>query len=261
MRIIKCEKLTSLELLQEAASSTTGKPSGMSLKRAYESGHSIIRTQLFWIEMEIPSFLSVHLVRHKCGVEHFVRSLREDRGGPPPETVTRETPVRHSMLINAEALIGIAHKRLCTKAHRKARFLLTMLRQRLIHVDADLAANMVPLCVYRGGLCGEFGPCKRREAYKSIQEAATKLISTELDSPTTLDPIDDCCAGLDALNESQSQDQWDDYIRHLNRPSLTDAPLPGLGPIDEPRLGIKIDALDRPCFGCQIDVLNTGERS
>ena len=41
--------------------------------------HSPIRTLMFTIRLTIPYFVSVHLVRHKIGIEHYVQSQRNDR--------------------------------------------------------------------------------------------------------------------------------------------------------------------------------------
>lgn len=117
---IKAEKLTDVSLLRKACGFTIGKKSNAALSSMYEAEHSPIRTQMFWVEMyDIPSFVSTHLVRHKVGVEHFVTSNREDRGGNG--NADRMTPVNHAMFINAQSLITMSHKRLCGKAHALTR--------------------------------------------------------------------------------------------------------------------------------------------
>ncbi len=47
--------------------------------RILKAGHSPIRTLMFTIKLEIPYFVSVHFVRHKFGIEHYVQSQRDDR--------------------------------------------------------------------------------------------------------------------------------------------------------------------------------------
>lgn len=82
---IKIEKLTSVDLLRKAASMTTGKSSQITLKRAYALGHSLMRTQLFWIEMhDIPLSVASHLVRH-IHSQPYQLSKRTDRGGEDME--------------------------------------------------------------------------------------------------------------------------------------------------------------------------------
>lgn len=79
---ITIEKLTDISLLRKACESTmqAGKTSSVTLDSMYRCEHSPIRTQLFWITMdELPTFVSVHCVRHKIGIEHYCRSNREDR--------------------------------------------------------------------------------------------------------------------------------------------------------------------------------------
>ena len=80
---ISIRKLTDEKLMQRACEMTMhGETSNMTLEKIYKCEHSPIRTQMFWIEvLGIPSFASVHFVRHKIGVEHFVSTNREDRGG------------------------------------------------------------------------------------------------------------------------------------------------------------------------------------
>lgn len=155
---IYVEKLTDERLLQKACASTRGAyESKATLRALYRSEHSPIRTQLFWIEMEgIPSFVSVHLVRHKHGVEHFVQSMRGESG-----PVTRETPVLHSMLINAQALINMSRKRLCAKADPKTVSVWQEVCKWVSEADPELAPFLVPECVYRGGVCHELKPCVR----------------------------------------------------------------------------------------------------
>jgi hypothetical protein len=152
-------KLTDESLVKRACESTMhGAESKVTLDQIYRCQHSPIRTQIFWVEMvDIPSFVSTHLVRHKIGVEHFVMSNRVDRGGTGSET--RNTPVNHSMLINAEALINMARKRLCLKASDETREVFDLVCSEVLEVDPALCKYLVPECEYRGGRCFELKPC------------------------------------------------------------------------------------------------------
>ena len=155
MRVIVM-KLTDVDLAKRACEFTLhrGALSTVNLKRLYASEHSPIRTQLYWIEMKnIPAFVSTHLVRHKVGVEHFVQTHRVDRGAE--ELANRETPVHHAMLINAQALINMARKRLCANASPETRLLMETIKNQ---VEPELAPYLVPDCDYRGG-CYEFKCC------------------------------------------------------------------------------------------------------
>jgi thymidylate synthase ThyX len=134
----------------------------------YAAQHSPIITQVFWIKAyEVPTFVSTHVVRHHVGVSHYVKSNRVDRGGEGDDVVTRETLIQHGLFINAMALIHMAHKRLCGKASKETRELMGMIRDAVREVDSALASVMVPLCVYRNGLCDELPkPCGYNKTIK-----------------------------------------------------------------------------------------------
>ena len=105
--MVRAEKLTGTDLMRWACGLTIDKESTIDLYEIYKNEHSPIRTQLFKVEMlDIPTFVSVHFVRHTQGVTHFVKSNRKDRGGK--DDVDRWTPVNHGMLCNAQALINMA---------------------------------------------------------------------------------------------------------------------------------------------------------
>lgn len=157
---IRIKKLTDVSHMRRACEMTwkgNGRPSKMTLRSIYDCEHSPIRSQVFWIEMiGVLSFVSVHFVRHKIGVEHFVQSNREDRGGTGD--VNRQTPVDHGMLVNAQALINMARKRLCFKAHKETRETMLAIKDAMAAVDPDLVMFLVPECEYRRG-CHEPKPC------------------------------------------------------------------------------------------------------
>lgn len=159
---VKITKLTDETMFKKACASTSGKSNvKTSLKSGYKTEHSPIRTQIFWVEMtNIPTFVSVHLVRHKIGVDHYVLSQRDDRVNAPQQTPDRDTPINHSMLINAQALIFMARKRLCYKAHKRTIAIMTRIRNTMKTVDPALYNYLVPECVYRNGLCPEQRQCE-----------------------------------------------------------------------------------------------------
>lgn len=158
---IRVEKLTNINLAHRACESTMHKGEGVSrisLARLYRAEHSPMRTQLFWIDMiDIPTFVSVHFVRHKIGVEHYVSTNRIDRGADV--VADRNTPVRHSMLVNAQALVNMARKRLCRKASVETQEVMERIRQGVGEADPELFPYLVADCTYRGGRCMEMKPC------------------------------------------------------------------------------------------------------
>lgn len=157
---ITVEKATSHKYIARAAGMTSGKESHQSMLDVCISEHSPLRTQMYWIEMlGIPTKSSVHLVRHKIWVEHFVKTNREDRGGAGDEMVNRATPVDHAMFISAQELLNMARVRLCRAAELHTRLIMQDIVKALLDVEPVLAFFMVPMCVYRNGFCGSPKPC------------------------------------------------------------------------------------------------------
>jgi hypothetical protein len=161
---IHIEDLTDDRVMRRACDMTRKpgvKPSTITRAKLLRCEHSPVRLINFWIELiGIPSFVSTHLVRHKFGVEHFVESNRDDRGGAGDEAVNRLTPVNHGLLVNAQALIAMSRKRLCYASHTKTVAVWSRLRKAMKKVCPDMAEALVPECVYRGSFCPELRECK-----------------------------------------------------------------------------------------------------
>jgi hypothetical protein len=163
---ITVKRLTPADSWIEACESTVGgKQIRATWEELLEAEHSPIRAVWFRIRMEgIPAFVSTHFVRHHVGVEHYVQSLREDRGGDGTEG--RNTPVLHTMDANAQALIAMARKRLCFQAHAQTIDAMREIKAAVGQIDQELAERMVPECIYRGGVCHERKTCGRMTGVK-----------------------------------------------------------------------------------------------
>jgi hypothetical protein len=161
---IKIKKLTDWSVALDAARYTVWKspvskePSEKFKRDICESEHSPLRAILFQVEMiGIPTAVSVHLVRHKYGVEHYVSSNRSDRNGGN-ENIGRMSPVNHMMIVNAQELMFISRRRLCKQAMAETREVWQAVVDELQKVDPIVAEYCVPMCVYRGG-CHEINSC------------------------------------------------------------------------------------------------------
>ena len=150
--------------VKNAAMNTIGKEQGKYpdpewKRKILKSEHSPIRLLEFTIRIyEIPYWVSVHLVRHKIGIEHWVSTQRTDRTGICRDELTQGVLVDHTMRINAQALITISRKRLCRQASQETRSVWCAVIEALHQVEPEIAAACVPECVYRG-FCPEFRSC------------------------------------------------------------------------------------------------------
>ena len=128
--------------------------------------HSPIRALTFLVECEdIPYYVHTHLVRHKIGVEWFVGTSREDRTGVKREDRKQTDLINMSFLINAQALIFMGRKRLCTQASPETRKFVQELKKAISLVDYQVGTAMVPDCIYRNG-CHEFNDCGYYDNFK-----------------------------------------------------------------------------------------------
>lgn len=157
-------KWTPDELMRLACSYTSGGASTMTSEKIYRCEHSPMRALIFSVEMiDIPTFVSVHLVRHTQGISHFVKSNRDDRGGVDAD---RNTPINHLMILNSQALINMARKRLCYQAHEKTVEVMQMIKEAVEQIEPELSKRMVAECIYRGGYCHELKMCGKMPGIK-----------------------------------------------------------------------------------------------
>lgn len=137
----------------------TKEPSARWKKRILLAEHSPIRKLNFsWKWLDLPYWVSVHFVRHKFGIEHFVSTQRSDRTGEDRTAKTQDAPVMHECIANAQAVIFISRRRLCGQASPETRAAWRQVVDAIAEKEPEVAACCVPECVYRG-FCPEFKPC------------------------------------------------------------------------------------------------------
>lgn len=133
--------------------------------------HSPIRELFFdfkWTELKY--WVSVHLVRHKIGIEHFVRTQRSDRSGVERDSLRQDSPVEHRISVNAQAMINISRKRLCMGASPETREAWKAVLETIKEKESEIYQACVPDCIYRGW-CYEYKTC----GYSKSAEFQEKL--------------------------------------------------------------------------------------
>ena len=186
--IRKLEKVTSWKRVLNAARRTIGKkpidkePSNSWKAKLLLAEHSPIRLLEFdWTWGEIQQWVTTHLVRHHEGCEKFVHTQRVDRN-PELEGLSRDELPQGllndmDMTANAQALINISRKRLCSCASKETREAWKQVKAAIREVDPIMADKMVPECIYRG-FCPEFiNPCGYANT-KKYQDDLTKYRDT-----------------------------------------------------------------------------------
>lgn len=137
----------------------TKEPSSAWKRRILLAEHSPIRQMLFkWKWLNLKYWVSVHFVRHKIGIEHFVSTQRTDRTGVNRDEARQDALVDHECLANAQALIFISRKRLCRQASAETTAAWKLVLKAVQECEPELASVCVPECVYRG-FCPEFNGC------------------------------------------------------------------------------------------------------
>ena len=137
----------------------TKEPSSKWKKTILLAEHSPVRKLMFsWKWINLPYWVSVHFVRHKFGIEHFVSTQRTDRTGVKRDDSRQDAPVMHECFANAQAIMFISRRRLCRQASPETTAAWRLVVDEIAAKEPELAECCVPECVYRG-FCPEFKSC------------------------------------------------------------------------------------------------------
>lgn len=190
------EQVSSWKRVLNAARRTIGKkpldkePSNSWKAKILLAEHSPIRLLEFdWTWSFIQQWVTTHLVRHHEGCEKFVHSQRVDRN-PALAGLSRDDLPQGllndmDMTANAQALINISRKRLCSCASKETREAWKQVIEEIRKTDPVLADKCVPECLYRG-FCPEFmNPCGYAGT-KKFQMDLEKYRSVEYDEKGNL---------------------------------------------------------------------------
>ena len=149
----------------------TKEPSASWKKKILLSEHSPIRQLIIkWKWIDLKYWVSVHFVRHKIGIEHFVSTQRTDRTGIDREEKKQSSLVSHECIANAQAIINISRKRLCSGASKETRQAWEAVLNEIKIKDPIIYSVCVPECIYRG-FCPEMNSC----GYKDTEEYKARL--------------------------------------------------------------------------------------
>lgn len=174
MKVVGFKKIGEWSSVLGAARTTVGmkgekEPSSEWKKKILLAEHSPIRMLSFnWKWEELKSWVSVHFVRHKYGIEHFVRTQRSDRTNIDRNEKSQDSLISHEVIANPQALIYISRKRLCNQASKETRQAWISTLTEIKKEEPEIVSVCVPECVYRG-FCPEMKPCGYSES-KIYQE-------------------------------------------------------------------------------------------
>jgi len=158
------EQITTWKRALNAARRTIGKksldkePSKSWEAKMLLAEHSPIRLVEYdfgW--RKIRQWVTAHFVRHHEGCEKFVHSQRGDRRELPCDRdhIFQGAKNDMDMTCNAQAMINISRKRLCSCASSETHKAWKQVMDELEKIDPVLRSKCVPECIYRG-FCPEF---------------------------------------------------------------------------------------------------------
>lgn len=150
-----------------------------------EARHSPIRRLEYSFYFEgIPSWVSVHLCRH-VHAQPYVKSQRNDRQSDYDRNkAPQDSPVNMILDVNAEELMVIANKRLCSQASKETRDVVRQMCMLAEEHTPELKGLLVPMCAYHGGVCHEMHSCNKYGLFwaKNAHGAQPKEMQHENDS-------------------------------------------------------------------------------
>lgn len=188
-KIKRLELVTTWKRVLNAARRTIGKnpldkePSDSWKAKMLLAEHSPIRLLEYdWTWTQIQQWITAHLVRHHEGCEKFVHTQRVDRNSALQCLDRDDLPQGllndMDMSANAQALINISRKRLCSCASKETREAWQQVKEAIKEIDPIMASKMVPECLYRG-FCPEFmNPCGYSKT-KKFEEDLINYRNTE----------------------------------------------------------------------------------
>ena len=140
--------------------------------------HSQIKLVEYTIMFKnLRQWVGVHLLRHLF-VLPFIHSQREDRRvlDMPRDELPQGSLNDQDFVVNAQSLINISRKRLCKCASKETQEAWKLVKERIKEIDPEMAAVMVPNCIYRG-FCPEMCSCGwyKTEAFKKQLEEYRQL--------------------------------------------------------------------------------------
>jgi thymidylate synthase ThyX len=139
------------------------------------SEHSPIRSlEFIWQWIDIPYWVSVHIVRHHTGIDHYVSTQRNDiQKEYDRKKAPQDALVNHRCVANAQSILNTSKARTCTNASLETRQVWNLFLESLKPIAPELFALCVPPCIYRNGLCPEvFKPC----GYNKTNKFQEKLL-------------------------------------------------------------------------------------
>lgn len=165
--------------------------------------HSPIKVVQWCIDIDnLRQWVGVHLLRHpfvlpyiasqradkvedkETQIEMVLSYIKEDIINDPSfdKSTWRDYRLQgsvnnHSFVVNAQTLINVSKKRLCNCASKETREVWKMVHECIKEIDSEMAAVMVPTCIYRG-FCPEIKCCGYclTEKYKKELEKYHNLI-------------------------------------------------------------------------------------
>lgn len=172
MKVVNMKSSDNWQEVKDSCMTTINKSSGKYpdstwKKKILLCEHSPIRRiKIYWKWSDLKYWVSVHFVRHKIGIEHWVGTQRTQ--GNKRDSIRQDAFVCHSCEANAQALINISRKRLCSRAAKETREAWDAVKREIAKKEPELAECMVRECVYRG-FCPEIHSCGycKTEEYKT----------------------------------------------------------------------------------------------
>lgn len=171
----------------------------------------------------IKMYVTTHLVRHHEGVEKFVTTQRVDRNPELAGMDRDELPqgLENTMMIsaNAQAIINISRKRLCSCASAETREAWKAMLEEIRKYDPVLVDKCVPECVYRG-FCPEFDRCcgyakteaflEKLKDYRDIEKYEFKRFKTMNDIVDGATVVKMTPEEMEKFEKDQYKNGWKD---------------------------------------------------